>query len=95
MTKLNARTTENDELATHAEIRAKVLSDRRWRTVDQWENAPIIAHDSSVTQMTRGAWIDGSLAKLLVICEQHGFEITDTQLLRDDLFDFVRAHSRQ
>jgi len=42
---------------------------------------------------TRGEVIDDWVSNLISICVAAGFEIDDTQSLRDDVFDYVRSVS--
>ena len=46
-----------------------------------------------VVSGTRGELIDDWVSELIDICVAAGFEIDDTQSLRDDIFDYVRLVS--
>lgn len=46
-----------------------------------------------VVSETRGGLIDDWVSDLIDICAAAGFEIDDTQSLRDDVFDYVRSVS--
>jgi hypothetical protein len=75
---------------------AKAMASAHWARVDRWEQTPLRSDGHPVwPPTTRGEWVDGVLNDLLEVCAQHGQTVTDTQALRDDVFDMIRAQSRK
>lgn len=74
---------------------AKAVYAAHWARIDRWENTTIKSNSVLVwPPMTRGEWVDNVLNDMIQVCAKHGKEVEHTQMLRDDVFDMVRAHSR-
>jgi len=63
-----------------------------WSTISRWEQTRLLEEEVPIMK-TRGEVIDDWVSNLIYICAAAGFEIDDTQSLRDDVFDYVRSVS--
>ena len=83
---------ELTKLITNSRKCHRAHCEQYWSAIDRWERT-FLQEEGVVSGRTRGDLVDSWVSQFIAECQRVGFEIDDTQALRDAVFDYVRSVS--